>query len=86
VWSPGDVDVQAAGEFFHSDAILAALFEVSPKGFLTAVLVSELGNPHSEHAVGHDRAIRTMRVAVTHRGVSLWVLQATNRPAPKRDP
>lgn len=44
---PGEVDVQVAGESFHSDAILAAL---SSTDSLTAVLVPEPDSPH-EHAV-----------------------------------
>lgn len=50
-WLPGDVEVQVAGESFRSDAILAALLEIPSTGSLTAVLVPDLGNPHSEHAV-----------------------------------
>lgn len=50
VWLPGDVDVQVAGESFHSDAILAALFEASSTDSLTAALVPEPDTPH-EHAV-----------------------------------
>lgn len=51
VWLPGDVEVQVAGESFHSDAILAALFKVPSQGSLTAVLVPERCNPYSKHAV-----------------------------------
>jgi hypothetical protein len=51
VWLPGDVEVQIAGESFHTRAIQAAQFEGSLGGGITAVLRTEPENPHSDHAV-----------------------------------